>query len=485
MNKTIPSSLPTTPTLSSSISSSLDLDQKWYADQSVLAHALERIAQDTLSLLQADYTDPVRAILDPEEVIEALQLDLPHNSRDFDQVLDQVVHILLHSPSTSGPAFFNQLFAGRDPMGMIVEMLSAFMNHSMYTYKVAGPLVLIEDLLIKAMGCAIGFSEVSGIFTPGGSLSNLTGILCARDRLDPNAKDQGMPAQACIYTSSESHYSVSKAAAITGMGRKKVRFIEVDEQGRMSVDALCEQIEQDQQNGYQPMMINATAGTTVRGAFDPFMSLAQVAKKYGIWLHVDAAFGGTALWSGELRHHMQGVEQADSVTWDAHKAMGMPLTCSVFITKHKGVIHHALSEQASYLFQVDDDALNPGTRSLQCGRKNDALKLWAAWQYYGRDGWQKRIDRQRALALCLADLVKQHPHLELVEEPPYLNVCFYYPNIDSQEICKALQDQQKALIGYADVKQRCIIRAAVINPTLRRQDLEFLVQSIDQIVLSL
>ena len=179
---------------------------------------------------------------------------------------------------------------------------------------------------------------------------------------------------------------------------------------------------------------------------------------------------------------MQGVEQADSVTWDAHKAMGVPLTCSVFLTRRLGCINQSLSEQASYLFQEDDDALNPGTRSLQCGRRNDALKLWAAWQYYGTQGWQDRIDRQRALALYLAELVKKHEMLKLVEEPMYLNVCFYHPDMDSKEICNQLQHQQLALIGYADVQERCIIRAAVINPCLQRKDLQALIKAIEQIV---
>jgi glutamate/tyrosine decarboxylase-like PLP-dependent enzyme len=457
----------------------IDLDQSWYANEELLAHSLQRISQDAISLLVQDHDKPVRASLNPQEVIQKLNLTLPTQTQDLNQVLNHIVKILSHSPSTSGPAFFNQLFAGRDPVATPVEMLTALMNHSMYTYKLAGPLVIIEDLLIKAMGEQVGYSKVSGIFTPGGSLSNLTAILCARETHFPNAKEEGMPAGIRIYTSAESHYSIRKAAGLTGVGRQNVQFIPVDSQGRMLVDALEKAIIQDITAGFIPMMINATAGTTVRGAFDLFSEIAQIAHKYQIWFHIDAAFGGTSLWSKELSAYMQDAHLADSVTWDAHKAMGVPLTCSVFLTHHLGIINQALSEHASYLFQEDDNALNPGTRSLQCGRRNDALKLWAAWKYYGTEGWSQRIDRQRALALKLAELVSNHPRLVLIEAPPYLNVCFYHLDMDSQMICHHLQHEQHALIGYADVQERCIIRAAVINPCLQNKDLIQLIDAID------
>ena len=266
-----------------------------------------------------------------------------------------------------------------------------------------------------------------------------------------------------------------------GLGRGNVVKVKCDMNGRMDPLALKKAIQDDRKAGYNPMMINGTAGTTVRGAFDPFEALASIAQEEQLWFHIDGAFGGTALWSEEIGHYLKGSEKADSFTWDAHKAMGVPLTCSVLLTKDAQATSKALSENADYLFQSDSDWLNPGTRSLQCGRRNDAIKLWAAWQYYGDQGWTERLERQRDLTLVLADLIQKRPQFHLTEPPPYLNVCFEYRGRSSESICAALQHKCLGLVGYGTVKGRTIIRPAVINPELTQADLVHLLDSIEEV----
>ncbi|XOV76707.1 MAG: pyridoxal phosphate-dependent decarboxylase family protein [Phycisphaerales bacterium] len=172
-----------------------------------------------------------------------------------------------------------------------------------------------------------------------------------------------------------------------GLGRRSLRKVATDERGRMRADALRDAIKRDIEEGAKPFCINATCGTTVLGAYDPLDEIADVAEEFGIWFHVDGAFGGSTALSAKHRDHLKGSERSDSFTWDAHKMMGVPLSCSVILTKNKGLLRKHFSESASYLFQSDEDELNHGVKSMQCGRRNDCLKLWAAWQHLGDEGY--------------------------------------------------------------------------------------------------
>ena len=454
------------------------LDEPFEGGHRALQEALAALSPSALRLTEDESGRPVQAPLSPEEHFARLALTLPEEGRPLSEVLDMVEKVLAGAPKTSGGAFFNQLFGGRDPAATFADMLSTLMNHSLYTYKLAGPLVLIEAQLLCSMAERVGYREAGGLFCPGGSLSNLVAMLCARDRIAPSAKERGVPPGLRVYCSSESHYSLQKAINIIGLGRENLVSISVDHQGAMCPELLQSSISDDLAAGLRPMMVCGTAGTTVRGAFDPFKAIAEIAEKFGIWFHIDGAFGGSALWLPELAPKLAGVDRADSFTWDAHKAMGVPLTCSVLLTRERVAVSRALSEGAHYLFQEDDDSLNPGLSSLQCGRRNDALKLWAAWQLRGAVGWRARIERQRALALALAEEVSASATLELSEAPHFLNVCFEYPGRSSADICARLQREQRALVGYGTVRGREVIRAAVINPQLTRADLKQLIQDI-------
>jgi glutamate/tyrosine decarboxylase-like PLP-dependent enzyme len=468
----------------------LDTSADWLCGDAELYQGLIKTLQIMLRLQDVEQSQPVRSSLQPEQYIDQLDLHLSEHPQELDEVIEHLGEVMRAAPLTAGPRFFNQLFGGRDPAAFCGEIFAVLGNHSVYTYKLAGPMVIIEDLLIQELGELAGLATkdrpCGGIFTPGGSLSNLAAMLCARDHINPEWREHGM-INGRIYTSQESHYSVKKGAGIIGLGRANVVMVESDERGLMNPKHLERVIQKDREADLRPMMVVATAGTTVRGAFDPFNDIADLCEREGLWFHVDGAFGGSALLSDQLKHLLSGVERADSLTWDAHKAMGVPLTCSVLLTRDRQSCAQALSENASYLFQADDHLLNPGTRSLQCGRRNDALKLWSAWRYHGHRGWSKRIERSRALALDLASQIEDRPHFHLCEPPPFLNVCFEYIHSEAQLIpdhkllCRALQLEEKALVGYADFKGRVVIRAAVINPELTRHDLRILLDHIEEV----
>ena len=439
----------------------------------------------TQILLERESQETSKGVLpreDPEGLRELLKLELPEQGLDLQEVGERLRALVRHTPITASKSFFNQLYGGREPASLLGEVVSAALNNSMYTYKVGGAQVLVELELLKQMGRRIGFEDADGVFTPGGSLSNLTGLLLARDRARPRAREEGVGGRRLrVYTSSHSHYSVTKAVGLIGIGLDNLVRVPVDERGRMDPVALDAVICADLARGDQPMMVNATAGTTVLGAFDPLEELADVCERRGLWLHVDGAFGGSAVLDPGQAHLLAGCERADSVAWDAHKVMGAQLSCSVVLVRERGLLSASLDENASYLFQGDDEELNPGTRSLQCGRRNDALKLWTLWQSLGNQGMSERVARLRRLALYAAQLVHDAPDLHLVRDPEFLTVCFRVDGIGAKDLCAELTERGLAMVGYAMVDGEAVVRLALVNAQTHEAELERLFKGLREI----
>jgi glutamate/tyrosine decarboxylase-like PLP-dependent enzyme len=446
------------------------------------------LAEDLGSLLGAT-SSLIEQMLDWEQHLPAAELRKPEalralaaigpQGRSAAEVLERLGEVMRATPSTSSPRFLNQLFGGREPLATVAEMLTAVTNVSMYTFKAAGAQVLVENEVLRRMLAASGMPAGEGTFTPGGSIANLVALVLARNAAAPTARDYGLGGRRlAIYTSAEGHYSIPKAAGIVGIGRAQVRAIAVDGQGRMSVPALAARIEADLAAGVVPALINATAGTTVRGTFDPIRELRGLADQCGAWLHVDGALGGSLILSPLHRHLLDGVELADSFAWNPHKMMGVPLQASALLVARSGTLAASLDESADYLFQSDGEDLNPGHRSIQCGRRNDALKLWAAWQHLGDRGWAERLDRQMALAQHAADLIEADPQLELAERPVSINVNFEVRGCPSELVCERLDQRSRLKIGYGRVGERSTIRLVCVNPALQPRDLEWILDEI-------
>lgn len=451
--------------------------------QSSLTPRLIELAQ---TLFEAERNEPVARFRTPEEMRESLDFSIPEKGHPPHDVMDLLESVALATPRTASRRFFNQLFAGRDDIASAAEIVAVLLNSSMYTYKAAGPQVLIEKELGEHMGRKVGYPDAEGIFTPGGSLSNFAGIMIARNEFNDRCQDDGHDGSwMTLYSSELDHYSISKNMAMLGLGRRALRKVAADDRGRMRADALREAIRRDIDEGARPFCINATCGTTVLGAYDPIDELADVAEEFGIWLHVDGAFGGSTALSAKHRQHLKGSERSDSFTWDAHKMMGVPLSCSVILVKQKGLLRKHFSESASYLFQSDEDELNHGVKSMQCGRRNDCLKLWAAWQRLGDAGYARKIDRLYELARYFADRVKDDPRCTLSKEPESVNVCFEVTGKPSDAICETLRQQQKSLVGYGIVDGRRVVRAAFLNADLDEADLDDFFDTLVEVAMTL
>jgi len=428
---------------------------------------ISRLARLLNDLSHEEAHHPVAPWQPPGQAPEGLDLSIPARGRGWDGLEPLLRAYVRATPKTATPRFLNQLYGGRLAPAAVADALASFLNNSMYTYKAAGLGVSVEDEVLDHMRRLAGFDRGEGTFAPGGSLSNLMAMLVARNHRRPSAREKGLGPPALVaYASDQSHYSVVKSAGVLGIGRDNVRLIESDAQGRMSPSALRAAIAADRGRGLEPFFVIATAGTTVLGAFDPIPALADAAQEHGLWLHVDAAWGGGALLSPSLRSLLNGCGRADSLTWDAHKMMGVPLLASVLLVKKEGLLEESLSEEATYLFQSEDSGANPGVRSLQCGRRNDALKVWAAWQFLGDEGYARRVDTLRRLALFAAERIRRDPDLRLVLEPEFVNICFQVRGADSQRLCQELDRRSLLKVSYGSFRDETFIRLVFVNPDM-------------------
>jgi sulfinoalanine decarboxylase len=231
---------------------------------------LELFNELTQILLEDEKLNPVAPRIDAEKLYETLDLSLKEDGISDTHFKSVMTEVIEATPKTSTNLFFNQLFGGRQSKAVLGDLLAVMLNTSMYTYKVAGPQVGIEQEIIRRSCEMIGYGENSnGTFPTGGSMSNYMALIMARDVSDPNFRDEGKTKNVLAYASAESHYSNAKNASFAGIGRKNVRYIEVNEIGEMIPEKLEEQIIKDIADGYTPSFVNATAGTTVLGAFDP------------------------------------------------------------------------------------------------------------------------------------------------------------------------------------------------------------------------
>lgn len=415
-------------------------------------------------LLEAEEREPVLKPISVEEAEALIDLSLPDEPSVDGDFVENLEKLVLNTPRTATRLFFNQLFGGRQGRAVLGELLTVMLNSSMYTYKVGGPMILMEKQLTDRLGEMVGFGKDSaGTMAPGGSMTNYMGMLMARDWKDPKARYEGVSSKLICYTSIECHYSIQKNAAFAGIGRHQVRAVATDDHGRMDVDDLIKQIKQDIQDGHTPCMINATAGTTVLAAFDPIRKLGEVAQEYDLWLHVDGAYGGSVLFSDKYKHLVDGCEMADSFTLNPHKMLGTPLSTSLITVKNKKHLYDSFSQEATYLYQTANDDYNPGKISLQCGRRNDALKFWTLWKSIGTSGITKAVEHQFDLARYAKEYVKSHPDYTLYNDDDTVAVCFNYKGIDARTLCNSLYHEGELMVGYGRFRDDLFVRLITIN----------------------
>ncbi|KAL6262929.1 hypothetical protein P5V15_005717 [Pogonomyrmex californicus] len=424
---------------------------------------------------------PVVRFCYPSSLMKQISISLedePANHEEIETAIRQTIH---YSVKTSSPHFHNQLYAGIDEFGLIGSWLTDVLNTSQYTYEVAPVFTLMEREVMQKSLELFGYPSMpnaDGIMCPGGSISNMYGMVLARHKKIPQVKKSGLCSLnlplAC-FTSEDSHYSILKAANWLGIGTDHVYKVKTDEFGRMKVDDLKRLLIKARNDGTLPFFVNATAGTTVLGAIDPLPEIAAICRNESLWLHVDACLGGTLLLSDKYRPRLRGIELSDSVSWNPHKMLGAPFQCSLFLVKGKNILHEVNSAKAGYLFQQDkfyDVSWDTGDKSVQCGRKVDAMKFWLMWKARGKIGLARSVERAMFCAEYFLKQIKETAGFRLVQ-PRYhcCNICFWYvpPTMRNQketpawweklyqvtiEIKKRMNINGSLMIGYTPLPQK-------------------------------
>nr|VFJ90860.1 MAG: sulfinoalanine decarboxylase [Candidatus Kentron sp. H]VFJ91889.1 MAG: sulfinoalanine decarboxylase [Candidatus Kentron sp. H]VFJ98545.1 MAG: sulfinoalanine decarboxylase [Candidatus Kentron sp. H] len=427
---------------------------------------------------------PAEQFLPPDVLDRQLDRDvaIPSQGMDTAALLEKLETLLTYTPNTRQLGYMTTLFGGRVEAAYAGKLVTTMANNAMHTYKAAGSQILVERQVLDFMLEVADFPQGEGAMTPGGTASNFIGMKLARERAAPGAEMQGWDGRLYrAYTSAVSHYAIKAAAGNIGLGEDNLVKVPVTANGKMDVRALAERIRADRDAGFVPFYVNATVGTPVLGAIDPVADMAFVAGRENLWLHLDAAFGGSLLLSRPMRDRL-GCTHADSLSWDAHKMMGIPLTCSVILVREKGWLDKAFQApaQGDYLFQTYPE-YNPGRNSNQCARANDALPLWMALQHMGRDGYEARTERQLALARYAAKRVAEHADMVLYADPETINVCFRSRHLDSETVCRILDETHGIKLSFARLDRHTYIRLVCVNPDMDEAFIDNLTDKIHRI----
>lgn len=395
----------------------------------------------------------VTPALTPDEVCERMVTLLPlfanaYSARPMPGLstseVEQFINLVLELSVTSAhEGFANQLYGGFVPEGVAGEWLTAVLNTSMATFEISPLFSVLEHLFFRRMRALVGFPETpqavygGGTLVPGGSNGNMVALLTARNRrLGAAGRENGLfgSPQLVAFVSKESHYSYEKAANIVGIGTRHLVAVDCDDHGRMSPKKLEQAMQNARAQGLKPFFVGATSGTTVKAAFDPLEELATLAHGEGAWFHVDAAMGGCLLFSAKNRWRLDGLSQADSFVWDAHKMLNLPLVASVMLFRDPGSLLESNGGGGeAYLFHDTAGqgrsaggicSWDSGEMSLQCGRRPDILKVALALWAVGEIEWGRRIDVLLARAERFARVMATDGRFEMVAPVQSTSLCF-------------------------------------------------------------
>ena len=348
---------------------------------------------------------------------------LPEAGEDAEKVLDQLFREMVeqgfHVPSAN---YFGLMNPTPTYMGVLGEALVAGLNPQLATLARSQLASKIELETVRWIGERVGWpGAFNGTLTSGGNEANFSGLALALASKFPNVVEEGVAAigaQPVCYASAESHHSLDKSAGLLGIGRKALRRVGVNEAAQLDPQELEQAIAEDRAAGRKPFCVVATAGTTNSGTVDDLTALSEVCREQQLWLHVDGAYGGVAVFSNQHRGLVRGIERADSLTIDPHKWLAMPFAAGVILTSHPEILERTFSVAAPYMPKAAGAQLPDNSRiSTQWTRRMNSLKLWLTLRVHGRQAYEDLIDRQLRLAKSFADWVTASDDFELAVAP--------------------------------------------------------------------
>ncbi len=385
----------------------------------------------------ADYLErvsdlPVLAQVEPNELISRLPPTPPAEGEAMEDILADVDRLIVPALTNwNHPSFFAYFATSASSPGILGELFTAAFDVKAMLWRTSPAAIELEqvalDWLRQMMGLDTG---MDGIIYDTASVASMHAIAAARESLNLRVREEGMSGRADLpllrlYVSEQAHSSIEKGALTLGLGQRSVRQIPVDSEFRMDVQSLSQAIDEDRRAGFLPFCAVATVGTTSTSSIDPVPEIADICAREKIWLHVDAAYAGSAAILPEMRHILAGSERADSLVTNPHKWLFTPFDLSVLFSRRMDVLRRAFSLVPEYLKTSEAETVRNGMDyGIQLGRRFRALKLWMIIRYFGHDGLAARIREHCRLARLFAALVEEAPNWELLAPVPFGLVCF-------------------------------------------------------------
>ncbi len=416
----------------------------------------------------------------PGSIREQLPERAPEEGEPFDRILDDYDRLIV--PNTTHwnhPGFFAYFGITASAPGILGEALAAALNVNAMLWKSGPAQTELEEVVLGWLREMVGLpADFHGVINDTASSSTLYALAAAREAAGLDIRARGMAGRddlrpLRVYTSVEAHSSVDKAVITLGLGAENVVRIPTDEAFRMAPALLRQAIRQDRARGFHPLAVVATVGTTGVTAVDPVPAIADICQQEGVWLHVDAAYGGSAAVVPELRHVLDGCDRADSLVLNPHKWLFVPIDCSAAYTRHPAVMRQAFSLTPEYLQTGVADVTNLMDYGVSLGRRFRSLKLWFVLRYFGRSGIAAALREHVRLAAEFARWVSDAPDFELLAPVPFSVVAFRYhpPGEDDEErldgLNQALLDRVnesgEVFLSHTRVAGRYAIRLAIGN----------------------
>lgn len=419
---------------------------------------------------------PVTTSHKPGELAAALPDAAPEHGEPIEEIFADFQSTIVPSLTLwNHPRFFAYFSVSSTPPSVLAEFLAAALNVNAMLWKSSPGATELEEVTLRWLRQWLALDESwFGVIFDTASLGVMQAIGAAREWKDPECRTRGMRPGLTVYVSEHTHSSAEKAAITLGFGQENVRRIPVDDRFRMQPEELEAAVQADLRAGKRPCCIVASVGSTSTSALEPIPAIADIAERHGIWLHVDAAYGGAAAVVPEMRHVFEGMERAHSLILNPHKWLYVSIDCSVLYTRHPDVFRRASSLAAEYLRTPEDGrVVNYMDYGVQLGRRFRALKLWYVFRYYGHQGIIAMLREALRLAQLLKKLIEEHTDFEVAAPVPFSLVCFRLrgENALNERLLAEVNASGKAFLSHTVLKSKFVLRFAVGNYQTTEQDI--------------
>lgn len=418
---------------------------------------------------------PVKSNVKPKDIYRQLPENPPEQAESLDQILEDLTQVILPGMTHWQHPNFHAYFPANSSLeSVLAEFITAAIGAQGMIWDTSPAAAELEERIMEWLRDSMGLpKDYEGVIQDTASSATLVAILTAREvKTEFRSNEEGVPNNLRIYCSTETHSSIEKAVGISGIGKKNLIKIAVDEQLRMRADLLEQQIQEDLANGMVPCCVVVAQGTTGTVAVDPLPEIAAVCKRYDIWLHVDAAYAGTALLLPEYQWMIEGIEQADSFVFNPHKWMFTNFDCTAYFVKDAAILIKTFEVLPEYLKTKSRGQVNDYRDwGIPLGRRFRALKLWFVIRSFGLAGIREKLRAHIALNTYFAESIREAAEFELIT-PPFLNFCSFrwkpagvsdetQLNVLNEQLLEAVNKSGALFLSHTKVKGKYTLRMVI------------------------